>query len=190
MVPPRLARTPRQLDCALVETWEAIRTLRAVRGFAERPLETEHLRRILHAGRRAPSSMNRQRRGFIVVRDRGRLRDLAAMGTFAGHLAGAAAGIALVTPRPEDPDRVPSLMLDLGQAAQNMMLAAWDLGIGSAHASVHDQRRARELLGFPEDHECRYLLSFGYPADPSDLVRPPAAGGRRPLSEVVHWERW
>ena len=69
-------------------------------------------------------------------------------------------------------------MFDLGQAAENMMLAAWELGIGSVPATVYDQDLARRLLGYPADHHCEYLLSFGYPADPADLTPPARAGGR------------
>ena len=81
-------------------------------------------------------------------------------------------------------------MFDLGQAAENMMLAAWELGIGSVPATVYEHDMARELLGYPPDQHCEYLLSFGYPADPADLSRPPRAGGRRGLDEIVREERW
>ncbi|HET7169147.1 MAG TPA: nitroreductase family protein, partial [Candidatus Limnocylindrales bacterium] len=83
-----------------------------------------------------------------------------------------------------------SVMFDLGMAADSMILAAWELGIGSVPATVYDQDLARRLLGYPLDHHCEFLLSFGYPADPRDLVRPLQRGGRRPLSELVHEERW
>ena len=112
------------------------------------------------------------------------------MGQWAGHLAGAAAAIALVT---EDPARAKaplSIYWDLGQAAQNMMLVAWELGIGSVPATVYEHDLARELLGYPRDQHCEYLLSFGYPADPDDLTRPPRSGGRRALPEMVREERW
>jgi nitroreductase len=71
-----------------------------------------------------------------------------------------------------------------------MMLAAWELGIGSVPATVYQSELARRLLGYPEDQSCEYLLSFGYPADPADLTRPPRKGGRRPLGEIVREERW
>jgi len=54
---------------------------------------------------------------------------------------------------------------DLGQATMSMMLAAADQGIGSAHAAVAEQDLARQLLGFPGDRLCAYLIAFGYPAD-------------------------
>jgi nitroreductase len=81
-------------------------------------------------------------------------------------------------------------MFDLGQAADSMMLAAWELGIGSVPATVYEHDRARELLGYPAELHCEYLLSFGYPADPTDLTRPPRSGGRKPLAELIHEERW
>jgi nitroreductase len=71
-----------------------------------------------------------------------------------------------------------------------MMLAGWELGIGSCPATVYEQAVAREVLGFPADRFCGWILSFGYPADTDDLNRPPKKGGRKPLDEVVHRGRW
>jgi nitroreductase len=170
--------------------WSAIRTRRAIRSFADRPLDPAHLERILDAGRRAGSSKNQQRWAFIVCRDRDRLRALSKVGPWAGHVAGAAVGIALMTPDPYRPDAPLSILFDLGQAAGNMMLAAWELGIGSVPATVYEHDAARAILGYPDHWRCEYILSFGYPADPGDLTRPPAAGGRVPLGELVHEERW
>ncbi|MEO8437048.1 MAG: nitroreductase family protein [Chloroflexota bacterium] len=170
--------------------WDAIATIRVIRRFADRPIEPDHLDRILNAGRRAGSSKNLQRWTFIVIRDRGRLEELAAVGPYAGHLAGAAAAIALVTPDPDAPDAPMSIMFDLGRAAQNMVLAAWELGIGSVPATVYEHDPAKRILGYPDDQRCEYLLSFGYPADPSELTAPPRAGGRRDLEEMVRQERW
>ena len=161
-----------------------------MREFADRPLDAAHLERILNAGRRAGSSKNLQRWDFVVCRDRAHLRELAAVGPYAGHLAGAAVGIALVTPDPRDADSPLSVMFDLGQAAENMMLAAWELGVGSVPATVYDHDLTRRLLGYPADRHCEYLLSFGYPKDPSVLTAPPKRGGRKALAEIVHDERW
>lgn len=173
-----------------MDTWQAVNTARVVRHFAERPIEPEHLTRILDAGRRAASSKNLQRWDFIVCSDREHLRELSKVGEYAGHLAGAATAIALVTPNPAAADSPLSVMWDLGRAAQNMTLVAWELGIGSVPATVYDQDLARRLLGYPDDHHCEYILSFGYPADPSSLTQPNRAGGRKPLDAVVHAERW
>jgi nitroreductase len=181
---------PAATDGPTMSAWEAISTKRAVRAFAPRSLDPGHLDRILRAGRRAGSSKNLQRWDFIVCSDRGHLEELSKVGPWAGHLAGAAAGIALVTPDLGTADAPLSVMWDLGQAAENMMLAAWELGIGSVPATVYEHDLARRLLGYPETHHCEFILSFGYPAETAALSAPNRKGGRRPLDEMVHEERW
>jgi nitroreductase len=171
-------------------TWEAINSIRCVRAFAPDPLAPAAVERILNAGRRAGSSKNLQRWAFVVVSDRDHLAELAAVGPYAGHLAGAAVAIALVTPDPHLADQPLSIMFDLGRAAQNMVLAAWELEIGSVPATVYDQPLVRRLLGLPDGMHCEYLLSFGHPADEAVLTAPNRAGGRKSLAEIVHRERW
>jgi nitroreductase len=166
-----------------METWTAIDSLRVVRRFSDRPIEPEQLRRILDAGRRTGSSKNSQEWHFIVVGDRDRRVALSKVGEYAGHLAGATVAVALVGMAARD-------RWDLGRAAQDMMLAAWELGIGSVPATVYDPALVARLLELPEGQECPYLLSFGYPADPDTLTRPNRAGGRKALAEVVFAERW
>jgi nitroreductase len=161
-----------------------------IRTFEARPLGADHLERILDAGRHAGSSKNLQRWDFIVIDDRDHLRALSALGPYAGHLAGAAVAVALVTPDSSAPGAAHSTMWDLGNVAQNMMLAAWELGIGSCPATVYEPALARELLGYPDDRACEYLLSFGYPANAGDLTRPPRRGGRRSLAALIHSDRW
>lgn len=173
-----------------LSVWQAISTKRAVRTFARVPLTDEQIERILRAGRRSGSSKNLQRWEFIVVRDRGRLKQLSKVGPWAGHLAGAAVGIALVTPDPEAADAPLSVMFDLGQASAYMMLAAWELGLGSVPATVYEPQLARQILGYPATHHCEYILSFGHPADVAALTAPNKPGGRRPLAEMVHEETW
>jgi len=172
-----------------MDTWTAINTIRAVRRFANRPLEEEHLERILNAGRRAGSSKNQQRWAFVVARERDHLRELSKVGDYASHLAGAAVAVALVTPEASGHER-DSIMWDCGRAAQNMVLAAWELGVGSVPATVYDHGLAARLLGLPPDRRCDFLLSFGYPEDESKLAAPNKAGGRLVLEELVHEERW
>lgn len=164
----------------------AIRTRRAVRDFTGQPIPDDVLRGILNAGRLAGSAKNKQPWRFIAVRDRDTLQALSECGTYAGHLAGAAVGVAIVTP---DPALRWSMMFDAGRAAQNMVLQAWEHGIGSVMATIYEPERARELLKFPDDWHIRVAISFGYPAqDPT--ARPPRKGGRHTLEEVVHWDAW
>jgi nitroreductase len=170
--------------------WSAISRRRSVREYLDRPLDEAHVERILKAGRRAASSKNQQRRAFVVCRDRELLRELSKVGQWAGPLAGAAMGVALVTEDPATADAPLSVYFDVGQSADSMMLAALEVGVGSVPITVYDQARIKRLLGLPDDRHCEFLISFGYPADPTDLTRPPRPGGRLPLDELVHEERW
>ena len=170
-----------------MEVMHAIRTKRAVRQFQNQPLPEEAVLSILNAGRRAQSSKNGQPWQFIAIRDRAILIEVSTLGTYAGHLAGAALGVAILTP---DPAQKFQVLFDAGQAAAYMQLAGWELGIGSCIASIYEPDKARALLGFPPDLYLRIMLSFGYPADPAQLSAPPKKGGRRPLDELVHWDRW
>lgn len=165
---------------------EAIRTKRAVRQFTQQPLPEETIQAILQAGRRAQSSKNTQPWQFVAITDRETLKRLSQTGDFAGHLAGAALGVALVAP--EDAERHEWIMFDLGQAAGYMQLAAWSVEIGSCIASIYHPEQAAAILGIPNGYRCDVALSFGYPA--ASEARPPRPGGRKSLEEIVHRERW
>jgi nitroreductase len=160
---------------------------RAVRDFADQPIPKDHIDRILNAGRRAQSAKNRQPWEFIAIQDRTVLETLSGLGTWAGHLAGAALGVAILTP---DPAIRWSIMFDAGQAAAYMQLAAWELGIGSCLATIYEPDVARELLGFPAEMHLNVAISFGDPADPDVMQAPPRSGGRKDLNELVHWDHW
>ena len=173
-----------------METWDAIRTRRNVRRYDGRPVPPEDLDRIVAAAALAPSSMNEQRWVFIVCRDRDGLGKLSRAGDYMAHVEGAAAAIAFLTPRAEDVSERESIAFDLGQAVENAMLAAWELGIGSCHASVYDEPRVRELLAYPPEMTCDLVVSFGYPADPASLAPPGSRGGRKSVDDLRHEERF
>jgi len=166
---------------------DAIRLKRAVRKFHDRPLPEEVVHAILNSGRRSQSSKNEQGWQFIAIRDKAILKELSQTGTYAGHLAGAAIGVAIVTPNPDGKFQD---LFDAGQAAAYMQLAAWELGVGSCLASIYEPDKAREILGFPPDWHLRIALSFGYPLEDEKLSAAPKKGGRRPLEEIVHWDKW
>jgi nitroreductase len=171
-----------------VETWDAIRSRRNVRTYAAEAIAPEHLDRILEAARRTPSAGNQQAWDFVVCTDPEQLAQLAEVGPAAGHVAGSAASIALVAPSSDDARTRDLIQFDLGQATMSIMVAAADLGIGSAHAGAHDQDLARRLLGFPEDRLCAVLITLGAPADrPLTPIQRP---DRRPFTDVVHRGHW
>jgi nitroreductase len=170
-----------------MNVFDAIRTKRAVRNFSEKPISEENIQRILNAGRRSQSSKNTQPWRFIAITDKTILKELSDCGTWATHLAGAALGVAILTP---DPTEKFQTMFDAGQAAAFMQLAAWELGIGSCPASIYKSEKARANLGFPQDLHLRIALSFGYPLDVGELSAPSKKGGRIEFDEIVHWNQW
>jgi nitroreductase len=171
-----------------METWDAIRSRRNVRSYSEQPIASEDLDQILEAARRTPSAGNQQPWDLVVCTDRAQLTQLARVWRAARHVASSAATIALVAPTSNDARTRDLIQYDLGQATMGIMLAAADLGIGSAHAAVSDQALARRLLGFPEDRFCAWLITLGVPADrPLTPIQRP---NRRPFEDVVHRGHW
>jgi nitroreductase len=170
-----------------MDIYKAIQLKRAVRNFKDIPIPEEYIITILNAGRRAQSAKNIQPWHFIAIRDKNTLEKLSKLGTYAGHLAGAALAVAIITP---DPASRFSVMFDAGQAAAFMQLAAFELGIGSCPATIYEPDKARELLGFPTELHINVCFSFGYPLVEEDMTSPPKKGGRRPLDQLIHWEKW
>ena len=168
-----------------MDAYLAVASKREVREYAERPLPDDAERRILEAGRVAGSSKNRQARRFVIVRDDG-VREEVASCVYAGdHVRGAALVVAVVVGA-----KGPT-SFDAGRAAQNMMLAASNDGIGSCPNGIADGSRLREVLGHGEDESVATVLTFGYPArprrDPESLSAQEwvARADRRPFDEVV-----
>jgi nitroreductase len=170
-----------------MDVLDAIRMKRAVREFSEQALPPQAVDAILGAGRRAQSAKNTQPWRFVAVQDRSTLEALSRTGTYAGHLAQASLGVALLTP---DPGMRWSILFDAGQAAAYMQLAAWDLGIGSCLATIYEPEQARRILGFPEEYHVHVAISFGYPSDPARLSTRPRRGGRLAFDDLVFWDRW
>jgi nitroreductase len=168
-----------------VDTYLAIVSKREVRRYAPRPLSGESERRILEAGRLAGSAQNRQRRRFVVLRDTAVREEVAASVYEPGNVRGAALVVGIVVG-----GKGPTLF-DAGRAAQNMMLAASNEGIGSSPNGVADAERMRSALGHAEDERVAIVLTFGYPAkprrDPEALAPDEWArrANRLPYEEIV-----
>ena len=76
------------------------------------------------------------------------------------------------------------MMFDLGIATQNLCLAAWSLGLATVHIGYIDHKKAKQVLGLPEDIEVVELIPLGYPD------HEPKAPPRKALSDFVHWNRF
>jgi nitroreductase len=174
----------RGLDCRDVETFLAIASRREVREYDRRPLPPAVERRILDAGRLAGSAGNRQPWRFLVVEDADRRARLAECVFEPGNVQGAALVVAVVV------SGKGPLAFDAGRAAQNMLLAAHEEGVGGSPNGMADGEGAGEALGLPEGERPVIVLSFGYAAKPRDPAGRSAEewserANRLPLDELV-----
>ena len=170
----------------------AVVAKREVREYADRPVPEDVLRKILAAGRATGSAKNTQPWRFVVLEDAKRRRDLAGALMAPRNLDRCAVAIAVVLLNER-------LRFDAGRVAQNMMVAAWALGVGSCPNSVRpdEQDRMRRELGVPADAAIATVITLGYPAPGQPRPRPGADAekilarvNRLPLEEIVHRERF
>ena len=167
-----------------MDTFLTIASRRETRDFSDRPLPGEVVERILDAGRLSGSSQNKQPWTFLIVESPDRREALAEAVYEPGNVRGAQLVVAIVMA-----GKGPT-SFDAGRAAQNMLLAAWNEGIGGVPNGVADEARAREVLGLGNDDKLPIVLTFGYPAKSRDPdSRPPrewsARAKRKALDEVV-----
>jgi nitroreductase len=164
-----------------MDVYQAIVTKRDTREFADEPVPEDDLHKILQAARMAGSAKNQQLNRLVVVTDRDDLAELSKAGKFADWLAHAPAVVVLVMPREG------GRQFDLGRMAQNMLVMANGLGLGSCPVTFHDEETVRKLLGIPEDYEAPMGVGVGRRAPDSGERR---SSPRIPLDELVHRGRW
>jgi nitroreductase len=161
-----------------MDAMEAIRRRRSVRRYTGDPIPREDLEKIVDAGRLAASGNNRQPWDFIVVTDRAMIDRLKVA---AGWMDQAGAIIAVVL----DPSS--RWWLEDGSAAvENMLIASTALGYGSCWLEGYTLPREEEfkaLLGVPEGKRLLTLVPLGVPAEWPTVEK-------KPLEEVIHWEKY
>jgi nitroreductase len=167
-------------EVVFMETFDAIRTMLAVRRFKDTPIPEPIVRQIVEAGRLTASSQNGQPWHFIVVRDKETLRRLGQLARTGPYIPQAPLAIVVaMDPSPFD-------VSDGSRAIQDMILAAWSQGVGSNWVGFNNLREVNPLLGIPEEVSVLAILPFGYPAEAVGKGQKK----RKPLGEVVYNERW
>jgi nitroreductase len=166
-----------------MDAYLAVASKREVRRYDGRPLPEDAVRRVLEAGRVAGSSRNRQARRFVVVRDQTRVAPTVHV---PDNVLGAALVVAIVV------GGKGPLAFDAGRAAQNMMLAASNDGIGSCPNGIADPEALAAVVGAGADEQVATVLTFGYPARPVDAQSRSAAewvarADRVPFDEIVEF---
>ena len=168
-----------------------LRGLRQIRQLKTDPIPEAALQDILEVARWTGSARNIQPWDLVVIRDRGTLRALGSIeGGRGPHLATAGAGIALVMSGDlEHPDFD---TYDEGRLSERIMLTAAVHGLGSAIGWFKDAAsdEAKRILGVPPERLLRTIMAIGYVDEQARAQRQRPAQPRKPLSEIVHTERW
>src|SRR6266850_8611575 len=175
-----------------MDAYLAVVAKREVREYTDRPVPDDVLTKILQAGRATGSAKNSQPWRFVVLKERQHRHDLANALMAPRNLDRCAVAIAVVLLNER-------LRFDAGRVAQNMMVAAWALGVGSCPNSVRpdEHDRMRQDLGVPAEAAIATVITLGYPAPSQPRPRPKADPekivaklNRLPLEELVHRERF
>lgn len=173
-----------------METLQTIFNRTSVRQFTDREISDVDLQTILQAGMSGPSCVNARDWSFLVVRSRETLAKMAkANGRPAQPLVGAKVGILICGDLDRAFQGAPDYwVVDGAIAAQNMVLAATALGIGSVWLGTWPQmdrvERQRNLFSLPGSQVPHSILALGYPA------QPPRIPQRSFEENRVHYERW
>ena len=164
-----------------MDVFDAVRTVLAVRRYADRPVPAELVRRIVEAGRLSASSTNKQPWHFVVVEERATLRKIGEIIKTGPYTADASFAIVAFVEKAS-----PSGVSDGSRAIQNMILTAWSDGVGSNWVGFGPMPEVEKLLGVPKTHEGLAVLPFGYPAEKLGAGRKK----RKPIGEVTSRERF
>src|SRR3954451_19955480 len=168
-------------------TIDTLRHLRQSRRFTDQPVPDDVINDILEVGRWTGSGLNAQPWEFVVVRDRNTLRQISEAEGKGAHLVNATFAIVVVMDGPGSAIQT----FDEARLTERMMLAAAAHGLGAGIWWWKDGgAAARHILGIPEDKPLRTAISFGYPDKEASRGSSRSAPGRKPLSELVHNERY
>jgi nitroreductase len=161
-----------------MDTFDAIRTLLAVRSYQDKPVPPEVVRRIVEAAWLTGSSMNKQPWHFIVVQDKETLRKLGELAKTGPYTAGAALAVVVAV------EQTRFSLSDASRAVQSMMIAAWADGVGSNWVGFSGMNQVKPVLGIPEELDVVAVVPFGYPVKKIGKGRK----NRKPFGEVIHRE--
>lgn len=163
-----------------MQVFDAVKTLLAVRSYQDKPVEPEAIRRVVEAARLTASSVNRQEWDFIVITDRERLERLGELASTGGYIAEAAFAVAVTL------GDYRSALADAGRAVQDMMLTAWEEGIGSNWVGNVATDEIHQFLGVPDDRKVVTIVPFGFP----DKELGAGIKDRKAFDEVVHLDHY
>ena len=166
-----------------------MRRVRQARQYEPKPVPEDVLHELLEIARWTGSSRNTQPWEFIVITDAEQLRQISQVRTPINWVADAPLAIAIVL-NGESPL---SEAFDEGRVTERLLIGARMLGLGGGTAWFGDdaqQARGKQILGIPAERTARSVVVLGYPTTTKDHRPNPATAGRRPLADLVSYERF
>jgi nitroreductase len=166
------------------DTLEFLRRLRAIREYTPEPVSDDDINAILEVARWTATGGNRQPIDVVVVRDT-EVRQK--FGEWGARPAATAPVVFLLVSGGD------ANALDEGRMAERIALAARGLGLGSVLATLKNDGPdlTKQLLGIPEDKRARTVVPVGHIDREARKALPKnPQGGRRPMEEFAHWDRF
>lgn len=167
---------------------ELVRTVRQVRQFYPDPIPESTVDTLLEIARWTGSARNTQPWHFILVTDKGILKQVSEVRTPINWVADAAIGIALVF----NGETLATEAYDEGRVTERVLIVARVLGLGGGvawYGDAEQQANAKRILGIPENLAARSIIALGKPVTIEDPRPNRVEGGRKPRSEVVSVNR-
>jgi nitroreductase len=167
----------------------SIRRVSQIRQYTPDDVPDEVVDQLLELARWTGSSRNGQPWQFIVVRDRETLKKLASLRPNINWAATAPVGIVIVL----DGATGTQGAYDEGRLTERLLTGATMLGYGGGTAwfgEAQHEAEARRILGVAEGFIARQMVMIGRPKSREDPRSYGPKRGRKPLSELVHYERW
>jgi len=165
---------------------ELIRIRYSVRAYRPDPIEDEKLAAVLEAARLAPTAANRQPFQLIVIHTAERKEELSKIYRQDWFVQAPILICAVGVPRHGwvREDRRRYLDVDVAIVMDHLILAATDLGLGTCWVAAFNEVVARAALDLPDNVTPLVFTPLGYPADEAGPKE------RKPLTELVRYERW
>ncbi len=143
-----------------MDALELIKQRRSIRKYKKEKIKQEEILKILEAGRWAPSASNNQPWRFIVIRDEELIKKIGGACKILTINSFVETSPLIIIIYTEKKHRW--VYLDCGMCAQNMMLEAYSLGIGSCFIGAFREKKIKEIVNLPEDFNVVGLITFGY----------------------------
>lgn len=169
-----------------MDIMDAILKRRSIRQYTGEPVSEEQIRHIIRAASHAPSAHNRQPWRFVVVRDHDILTQFAEVHPYAGMVVEAGTGI-VVCGDTEIQDERGFVVEDCSAAIQNMLLAAYGIGLGTVWCGIYSVKRLTDavsgFLSLPPHILPIGLVVVGHGAEERSVKD-------RFDESKVHWNSW